>query len=409
MAAALMPYGFRRVKRGEPADLYIINTCTVTHRADSDNRYLIHRAQRENPDARIVVAGCYVNKDPEFISDMGGVDVLIANEDKQRIAEILPEQLPDLFTSEPLLDGFDGVARFDQFNRSWLKVSDGCNQRCSFCILPSVRGQLVNRPATEIIEEIRGLINHGFHEVVLTGLHLGHYKHRTGTPDVKNLAHLCRLILSETEVGRIRLSSIEPQTVRDELLEVYVEAGDRICRHMHLPLQSGSSRILRLMRRPYDQETYMHRVSELRQAQPDTVIGADIIVGFPGETDEDFAESVKVASSGLLDYLHVFSYSDRPGTKASESTEKVPTEVIKARNKTLKEVSGCIRRRSNRRQIGRILDVIAEHKKIERGIFWGIAGNYTKVSLPFDFEGGRQIVKYLVTSANDDYVKGELL
>ncbi len=409
MAAALMPYGFRRVKRGEPADLYIINTCTVTHRADSDNRYLIHRAQRENPDARIVVAGCYVNKDPEFVSDMGGVDVLIANEDKQRIAEILPGRLPELFKSEPLLDECDGVARFDQFNRSWLKVSDGCNQRCAFCILPSVRGHLVNRPAAEIIEEVRGLVNHGFQEVVLTGLHLGHYKHRTGAPDVKNLAHLCRLILSETEVGRIRLSSIEPQTVRDELLEVYVEAGERICRHMHLPLQSGSSRILRLMRRPYDQETYLHRVAALRKAQPDTVIGADIIVGFPGETDADFAESVKVASSGLLDYLHVFSYSDRPGTKASEFCNKVPTEVIKARNKTLKDVSRCTLRRSNRRQIGRILDVIAEHKKVDRGTFWGIAGNYTKVSLPLDFEGGRQIVKYLVTSAKDNHVKGDLL
>ena len=210
MGAALYPYGFRRAERGEKADLYIINTCTVTHRADSSSRYLVQKAARENPDGRIVVAGCYVDSDAERIAGMEPVDVIIPNKDKARIAEILPERLPELF-GDPLSDtlGANGDA-FKQYNRAWLKVSDGCNQRCSFCILPTVRGPLRNRPPMEIVGEVRYLMSLGFEEVVLTGINLGHYKNRQTEPQAKNLAHLCRMILSETDIPRLRLSSLEP-------------------------------------------------------------------------------------------------------------------------------------------------------------------------------------------------------
>jgi len=409
MFADLSRYGFRQVRKGEMADLYIINTCTVTHRADADDRYLIKKAARENPNGRIVVAGCFVDKDPAKVSGMEAVDVIIPNSEKSRIAEILPERLPELFTQEPTKGCGPSIAAFDNYNRSWLKVSDGCNQWCSFCILPTVRGRLRNRPALEIIEEINGLVAKGFNEVVLTGIHLGHYKNRKVEPQVKNLAHLCRMIRAETDVKRIRLSSIEPQTVRDDLLQVYAESDGWICRHMHLPLQSGSSRILKLMRRPYDQNLYIKRVKDVREAVPDTIVGADVIVGFPGETDEDFERTKGVAESGLIDYLHVFSYSDRPGTTASEYPDKVNPEVIKERNTILSRISRRLKADAYQKQVGKVLEVIAEHKKPPGGNFWGIADNYVKVRLPHSYEGGRRIVKYRVTGAADDHVTGELV
>lgn len=409
MFADLLPFGFRQVGRGEAADLYIINTCTVTHKADADDRSLIRRAARENPNGRIVVAGCFVDKDPAKVSGMEAVDVIIPNAEKGRIAQILPQRLPELFTQEPDKGCGPSVAAFDNYNRAWLKVSDGCNQWCSFCILPDVRGRLRNRPALEIIEEINGLVVKGFEEVVLTGIHLGHYKNRKVEPQVKNLAHLCRMIRTETDVKRIRLSSIEPQTVRDDLLQVYADSSGWICRHMHLPLQSGSSRILKLMRRPYDQNLYLKRLKQVREAVPETIIGADVIVGFPGETDEDFNKTRRVVESGLIDYLHVFSYSDRPGTTASEYSDKVSPEVAKERNTILSAISNQMKAKAYRRQIGQVLEVIAQHKKPPEGDFWGIADNYAKVRLPRSFEGGRRIVKYLVTGAAEDHVTGGLI
>ena len=409
MAAELNRFGFQRVKRGEPADLYIINTCTVTHRADADDRYWIHRAARENPHARIVVAGCYVDADQEAIENMEEVDVVITNEEKERITEILPERLPDLFADLHDSGCANDGARFEHFNRAWVKVSDGCNQRCSFCILPSVRGDLENRPVGEIIHEVTALVNSGFQEIVLTGLHLGMYRHHVVGDGVPDLASLIRLILAETTIKRIRLSSIEPQTVTPQLLEVFADAGPRLCRHLHIPLQSGSGKILRLMHRPYEPETYVRTLHMVREIQPRIVIGADVIVGFPGETDEDFRETKHLVQSGLLDYLHVFSYSERRNTPAADLPNKVPGSVTKSRNGILTKLSDRLRAECFQRQVGHVLGVIAEHKKADRGVFWGIADNYTKVKLPLDFEGGRQIVPFKVTGACDDHVVGEIL
>ena len=409
MAAALYPYGFQRAAQGEPVDLYIINTCTVTHRADSTNRYLIQKAARENPDARIVVAGCYVDSDADVVAGLGPVDVVVSNEEKPRIVEILSEQLSDLFEGDPGAVESVSPGAFERFNRAWLKISDGCNQRCSFCILPQVRGRLRNRPPMEIVAEIRELLALGFQEIVLTGVNIGHYKHRTTEPQVKNLAHLCRMILEQTELPRLRLSSIEPQTVREELLRVCADSRGRICRHMHLPLQSGSSRLLRLMRRPYDRDIYLKRVADARSAQPNTIVGADVIAGFPGETDEDFAQTVEVAEYGLIDYLHVFSYSDRPGTAASEAADKISPETIKERSAILSAISDRLWAKAHARQVGETLGVIAEHVKPARGVLYGIADNYINVKLSVDCASGRRIQAVKITSATKGYVEGEMI
>jgi len=232
MATRFYPFGFERAENGEKADLYIINTCTVTSKADSDCRYLIRKAVHQNPNGRIVVTGCYVDNDPSLISGMEGVDVIIGNQEKDDIAEILPERFPDLFQSEPDKSCSTNITDFHGHNRAWLKVSDGCNQWCSFCIIPTVRGRLRNRPAGEILDEVKSLVDNGYKELVLTGVHLGHYKNRKVEPQMKNLAALVRAIMEKTNLYRLRLSSIEPQTVRGDLFDLYREyGGNRICRH----------------------------------------------------------------------------------------------------------------------------------------------------------------------------------
>ncbi len=409
MAEALQPYGFTRVRKGEIADLYVINTCTVTHRADSDSRYLIRKAARENPNGRIVVAGCYVDNDPQKIEGMEQVDVIIRNAEKNDIVSILKRKLPDLLSEEPDKSCSDVIGDFFDHNRAWIKISDGCNQWCSFCIIPSVRGRLRNRPAGEIIREINRLVENGYNEVVLTGVHLGHYKNRKVEPQVKNLAHLCRMIISETDLHRLRLSSIEPQTVREELVQTYADSNGRICRHFHMPLQSGSSNVLKKMLRPYDQNTYIRRVTAVKKANPETIVGGDVIVGFPGETEEDFQKTMSVCDSGLLDYLHVFSYSDRPGTPASELGEKINPVEIKRRNRELTIVSHAIRARSYKRQVGQTLEVIAENRSREGGFYWGVADNYVKVKLSDIGKSTKDIVRVKITRAHDDYVEGDVV
>ena len=409
MAADLSRFGFTRAEKGEKADLYIINTCTVTHRADQSSRYLIRRAARENPGASIVVAGCYVDNDPELIAGMEGVDVIIRNTEKDFITDILPRHLPDLFEDEPDKNCSTTISDFSAHNRAWLKISDGCNQWCSFCILPTVRGKLRHREANIIIDEINQLVDNGYEEVVLTGLNMGYYQRRKDTPPVKNLAALCEMILDQTDIRRIRLSSIEPQTVRGDLLDLYRNSDGRICRHWHLSLQSGSSRILEIMRRPYDRDTYIKRVSDVKSAQPNTIIGADVIVGFPGETDHDFNETKSLAESGLIDYLHVFSYSDRRNTVAASIPDKINPEVIKERNAILTRISHDLRAKAHARQVGQTLDVIAQFKKSDGRFHWGIADNYIKVKLPDSYEGGKRIVDVHITASHSDHVTGKII
>ncbi|RKX25996.1 MAG: tRNA (N(6)-L-threonylcarbamoyladenosine(37)-C(2))-methylthiotransferase MtaB [Candidatus Zixiibacteriota bacterium] len=409
MAVDLYPYGFRRAAKDESADLYIINTCTVTHRADSSSRYLISKARRENPDSRVVVAGCYVDSEHEKVSSMEAVDLVIPNSDKSRIVEILSSHFPELFTDAPIETCSSWEVAFETFNRAWLKVSDGCNQRCAFCILPRVRGGLINRPVTEIVDDVNSLVGNGFCEIVLTGLHLGSYSDPDGRADVKTLAQLCKFLLRETSLTRIRLSSIEPQTVTDELLNVCTDAGERICRHIHIPLQSGSPNILKLMRRPYSLEQYVKRAEAIRQAIPGVTIGSDMIAGFPGETEEDFRLACAAVDSDLVDYLHVFSYSDRAQTVAAGLPDKVSPTAIKERCSTMIEISNRLRHGLHKRQINKVLAVISEHRKPGSADLFGIADNYVRVKLPASYSGGRQIVRVRITAAYENFIEGQLL
>ncbi|MFH2048081.1 MAG: tRNA (N(6)-L-threonylcarbamoyladenosine(37)-C(2))-methylthiotransferase MtaB [bacterium] len=407
MAAELYPYGFRRAVKDEKADLTVINTCTVTHRADSDCRYMIRRAYRHNPNGRIVVVGCFVDHEPEMLAAMEGVDVLIHNNEKNNIAAILPKKMPELFDIEPDLNCSTAVADFNHRNRAWLKVSDGCNQQCSFCIITIVRGKLINRPADQIIDEVKSLVSFGYNEVVLTGVNLGYYKDKT--QGVKNLAGLCKLIMEKTDLYRVRLSSVEPQIVDNDLIQLFAGSDGRICRHFHLPLQSGSDKILRMMRRPYKSETFFKKAEAVKEVDPHTVVGADVIVGFPGETEDDFTQTCQVCESGLVDYLHVFSYSDRTGTKASQMEGKVDSVEIKNRSQILNDLSDRLIRSSLKKQIGETLEVISEQKSDKAGSHFAVSDNYLKVKLPVSLETGKAIVKVKIEKADDDYLTGEII
>jgi len=405
IAAQLAECGFDRVEFADEADLYIINTCTVTGRADASCRNIISRAARRNSNPPVVVIGCYVDADREKVARLNGVDLVVNNNEKAGILDLLKNNFPALFENGRTAPQPGAISQFHDHNRAWIKIGDGCNQRCSYCIIPMVRGELHNRPPDEIVAEIDNLAEHGYHEVVLTGIHIGMYRYG----DLKSPADLVRYILGHTGVSRIRLSSIEPQEVDPELVQAINDGGSRVCRHLHIPLQSGSDRILRLMRRPYDTTRYLDIVGYVKDHIPGVVIGADIIVGFPGETDDDFAGSVRIADSGLIDYLHVFSYSDRPGTDASAMPDKINPDVIKERNRILREISKKHYKDALKREIGRTAHAISEHKSKSGKHYWGITDNYLKVALPLEQGGGKELLRIKVTGASDRHLTGRIL
>jgi threonylcarbamoyladenosine tRNA methylthiotransferase MtaB len=404
IAAELSNYGFSRTQFPEPADLYIINTCTVTGRADASCRNIISRATRQNNSAPVVVIGCYVDSDKEKVLSLYGVDLVVHNNEKESIVSILKRKFPSLFESAQPQEKSKGIAEFYDHNRAWIKIGDGCNQRCAYCIIPSVRGPLRNRSANEIVEEINTLAQNNYEEVVLTGIHIGQYSNG----NLKSIADLLKYLLENCDIKRLRLSSIEPQEVNSDLIKTINGQKKRICRHLHIPLQSGSDRILKIMHRPYNQKEYLDIVRRVKDNIDGVVIGADIIVGFPGETDDDFEQSISVAESGWLDYLHVFSYSDRPGTDASELKDKVNPEVIKKRNATLRDISERSYRKALEKEINNVVYAISEHKSDKENRYRAITDNYLKILLPDGIGGGLEILSLKAKNVEENYLIGEL-
>jgi len=417
LASELTSLGFRRVAPHDPADLYIVNTCTVTAAADADCRKLIGRAIRTNREAVIVVAGCYAIAERDRLPRLDGVSLVVGNDEKSRLTQILRQNFPRLFdTADPTSDigaspvvdssfhTADDVLSPDalSLNRPLVKIGDGCNQRCAYCIVPAVRGPLTSVPAESITREITRLAGDGYDEAVLTAVHIGQYDDSGRT-----LAGLVQKILDTTAIRRLRLSSLEPNELDDPLLDM-VAGNPRVCRFLHLPLQSGSDRILRLMRRPYTAADYLSVVAKIKRANPAITIGCDVIVGFPGETEADFEESLAVLDSGLVDYGHIFSYSDRPGTIANDLPDKIPPAVIKDRNRRAREISCANRRRHLDRQIGHVLEVISEGRLQRGNFYWGVSDNYLKVRMPDRTGGGRRIVRIRPTKRIEDHLEGEI-
>jgi threonylcarbamoyladenosine tRNA methylthiotransferase MtaB len=336
------------------------------------------------------------------VARLNGVDLIINNRQKDDIVQLLSREWPELFSDQREKSPAPLLSEFYQHNRAWVKIGDGCNQNCSYCIVPLVRGRLVNRPPREIIGEIDSLVRSGYREVVLTGVHIGDYYY----DNISSLTALLETILRETAVSRIRLSSIEPQEITSELIEFIANNSPRVCRHLHLPLQSGSNRILRLMHRPYTSEKYRDTAKVIKDSIEYVTIGADVIVGFPSESEDDFAQTVALAESGFLDYLHVFSYSDRKGTEASQLAGKLKPFIIKERNETLRKISKASYMKALKRQSGNILGAIAERKSKKGENCWGITDNYLKISMPPSEGDEKEIVPLKVDAIGDGFLVG---
>jgi threonylcarbamoyladenosine tRNA methylthiotransferase MtaB len=372
------------------ADLVVLNTCTVTAAADDDVRQAIRRVHRENPAARILVTGCYAQRAPQELASLPGVEWVVGNSHKNQIADLVTlanDQTPyhgniyvgDILAQRDFLSAPVEDAAGDR-TRPNLKIQDGCNNRCSFCIIPFVRGRSRSAPAEQVVAQVRAL-SRRYREIVLSGINLGRWGREPGSR--MRLADLLRRLLAETEVERLRLSSVEPMDFSDDLLGMMAESP-RLAPHVHAPLQSGCDRTLRRMHRKYRPRHYADRVLKARALMPLAAIGADVMVGFPGETGADFEESRTFIESLPFTYLHVFTYSERPGTPAAKEAAQVPIPVRKERNRVLRELAAAKNLAFRRSMVGRTLSAVTLH---ETGI--ALSGNYLKVELARPREANR--------------------
>jgi threonylcarbamoyladenosine tRNA methylthiotransferase MtaB len=359
-------------------DLVVLNSCTVTEAADRDLEKAVRRTRRENPLAKILVTGCYAQREPKRIAAMEGVTWVVGNSHKDRIADLIAEptyhaqiHVSDIFErreffSAPIEEAYGERARPN------LKIQDGCHNRCSFCVIPSVRGGSRSAPADWALDHVRRL-SERYAEIVLTGVNLGRWGRELG--DGRQLAGLLRRTLDETPVRRLRLSSIEPMDWTDDLIE-RMASTERIAQHVHAPLQSGSDTVLRRMYRKYRPRHYRDRIERAHRAMPHAAFGADVMTGFPGESEAEFRETVEFIESLPLTYLHVFTYSERPGTRATESGDPVPMEVRRERTRALRALSDRLTHRFHDRQRGRTLSVVT------LGGTKALSSNYIPVELP---------------------------
>jgi threonylcarbamoyladenosine tRNA methylthiotransferase MtaB len=345
--------GYVLAAEGQAADLVVVNTCTVTHEGDAKGRQLIRRLHQANPTAELVVMGCFATRDPNAVRRLPGVTQVIA--DKDRLVE---ELAPHGVTVCPA-----GISRFDDHQRAFVKVQDGCLLNCSFCIIPTVRPVLRSRAPEEIVEEVQRLTAAGYREVVLTGIHLGHYglDRCKGRPRAQwvRLWHLLDRLAALPGDFRIRLSSLEAAEARDDLVRA-MAGHPRVCPHLHLCLQSGSDRVLAAMKRRYRSKGFLDRVRRIRAALDAPALTTDVIVGFPGESDEDFELTCRVVREAGFSRLHVFSYSPRAGTAAASLRDDVPPQVKAQRRRRLHEIERCCAEAYHRSLLGRVLDVLVE-------------------------------------------------
>lgn len=369
--------GFREAEDGEPADLCVVNTCTVTAEGDAKSRQTIRQLAARNPGTRIVVMGCYATRAPDEVAALPGVVEVIGDK----------RELPDLLGRFGVVDLPSGISRFDCRKRAYVKVQDGCLLRCSFCIIPHVRPGLTSRPADHIVEEVGRLVANGYREVILTGIHLGHYgvDFNAGRPkrDWLRLSHLLeRLIHLEGEF-RIRLSSIEATEVTRELIDVMATYAERICPHLHISLQSGSDRVLRSMRRRWGSQRFVDRCRLVQARLDQPALTTDVIVGYPGETEADFEATCRVAEDVGFSKIHIFPFSPRRGTPAAVMPEQVPKHVKQERARRLAELEERLLRRYSESLFGRRLQVIVESPVVGRpGRAYGTACRYVHVVVP---------------------------
>ncbi|WP_027714347.1 tRNA (N(6)-L-threonylcarbamoyladenosine(37)-C(2))-methylthiotransferase MtaB [Desulfuromonas sp. TF] len=410
MEERLREAGYRLIPFEEGAELVIVNTCTVTAATDAQSRNLIRRARRVNPACRITVTGCYAQVDPASLAAIPGVSLVLGNEEKKDFLRLLEEdgesansvRVSDIRLSTEAVPL--ELTSFAERSRAFVQIQNGCDAFCSYCIIPYARGASRSVTPGRVLEQVRRLSVNGYHEVVLTGIHIGGYGHDLHPPT--SLLELARLLENETTVPRLRLGSIEPTEIPEELVEA-VAASDVLCPHFHIPLQAGSDAVLGRMNRHYTTDFFRTLTEGIRRRIPAAAIGLDVIVGFPGETEEEFAETCRLIEDLPATHLHVFPFSRRPGTPAAKMAGQVPGDVAKERAATIRGVGEEKNRAFAAGFIGHSLEVVVEGTKVE-GRYKGLSRNYLSVFFtgPEGLEG--TMAKVGVTGASSTGLEGRL-
>lgn len=407
--AMFKKHGYQVVDFADEADVYIINTCTVTNIGDRKSRQMIRRAHRRNQDAKIVVMGCFAQTSPEKAADIEGVNLVVGTDDRKNIVELvegldhrgqksLVRQIFEVreFEELPVLE-FQGKAR------ATLKIQDGCNEFCSYCKVPFARGKSRSRRPENILAQVKGIVEQGYQEIVLTGVHLGAYG-----KDLKPTLELIDIVQAITEisgVSRVRISSIDPHEIDERFLKTVAE-NPKICRHLHIPLQSGCDQILKSMRRKYTTDEYQAIVDKARQIIPGVAITCDVIVGFPGESQEAFSDTCRFIERIGFSRLHVFPYSPRDNTPAAKMPRQVRKREKDSRSHALTEVSKKLAKRFHQQFVDSRVVVLVE--QVANGMGEGFTDNYIRARFDASPEDVGKLVEVLVTSADDEGIEGNL-
>jgi threonylcarbamoyladenosine tRNA methylthiotransferase MtaB len=400
--------GYDIVPFGESTDLLVLNTCSVTENAEKDCRYAVRKTLRHSPDAFVAVTGCYAQTGPDRLRQVPGIDLLLGNQFKLELPKYLPasgslRKLPAAdMRHTRTIDREDftlpGTAYSDS-TRALLKIQDGCDFMCSFCIIPFARGHERSRVLDDIVREAESLAAHGYKELVLTGVNIGRYQYRD-----RSFIDLLRRLETVPAVERIRISSIEPTTVTRDLLD-YMASSDKVCRYLHVPLQSGDDRILEAMNRKYTVRDYGDLVDTAYRLIPDLGLGTDLMVGFPGEGDEEFDQTLRVARELPFAYCHVFSYSRRPSTAAARMKDSVPDATIRRRSRTLVALSRMKNQAYHERHIGRTVRVLFE--KGERdGFYLGLTDNFMRIAVAAEEDPAGTMQDVTITGIADGLAVG---
>jgi threonylcarbamoyladenosine tRNA methylthiotransferase MtaB len=435
IAERLEEAGFRVVPFTSSAHVYVVNTCTVTSRSDYKSRQMLRRAARGNPDALIVACGCYAQRDPAALDTMPEVDLVVGNEEKTRLPGLVTSRLAEKIVDDAALGvgrgslavgpslsskespatqlpswndeerfRFFDITGFRGYTRAFVKIQDGCDRRCSYCAVPDARGPARSRPPAEVVRQAEVLAEHGYREIVLTGVHIGAY-----AAGGSGLSDLLEALTGVDGLDRLRLGSLEPTELTPRVAATVVNSP-KIMNHLHVPLQSGSDRVLRGMGRPYTAAQYRDAVKRVTSADARCGLGADVMVGFPGETDEDFADTFSLIESLPFTYLHVFTFSPRRGTSAASLPGRVPGEEARRRSRALREL-GKRKSLTFRRSLeGVVLDVLIEGRaKLPRGRVGGLASNYVRVEMPGDEDLSNRIAGVRIREADGQITRGEIV
>ncbi len=390
--------GFERREFDSQADVYVINTCSVTDNADKECRHLVRRIQRKSPASLVVITGCYAQLKPKEIASIPGVDLVLGAAEKFNIAEHLKElskgDSAKICSCEiESVEGFNASYSLNDRTRTFLKVQDGCDYNCSFCTIPMARGKSRSDSIKNVLENVKQIAASGVKEIVLTGVNLGDFGKSGEENNIRtSFLDLIKELDAAEGIDRYRISSIEPNLLTDEIIE-FVAASKRFMPHFHIPLQSGSNKILAQMRRRYKRELYEERVSLIKKLMPHAAIGADVIVGFPGETDEDFQDTYKFLHSLDISYLHVFTYSERDNTRAVELKPVVPMQVRHERNKKLRNLSYVKMTDFTQQHLGQTRKLLLE-RNASNGLMEGYTDNYIKVTTSYKPELANQIINW---------------